>query len=186
MSGIFLGAAAIGLTAYGAIQADKADQTAASVDTATAAFNNKVDIAQAQQIDEDTLANIDIERQDANTYLSREAAGFAASGVIATTGSPLHAQLTNVGRFTQQEQQKYLDAQVSEENLYIEGEEGVALGSAQASADSASGTLALVNGAAKIAGSSFGGFNAGQFSGGGGGAPGGTNPIPGPADQEDE
>jgi hypothetical protein len=64
MSGIAIVAgASLALTAYGALQANKADQTAASVDNATAAFNAKVDTENAQQIDLDTLQNIDTERR---------------------------------------------------------------------------------------------------------------------------
>lgn len=161
MSGIFLGIASVGLTAYGAYETSQADKQAASIDTSTASFNNRVDIAQAEQIDQNTIANIDLERQDANTYLSREAAGFAAAGVIATTGSALHSQLTNVARFTQSEQQRYVDAQAQEQNLYLAGKEGVALGAAQASADTASGNLALINGAAKVAGAAYGDYQSG-------------------------
>jgi len=107
MSGIAIGLAAVAVigTGYSAIESSKAANTAASVDTATAAFNNKVDIEMAQQLDLDTLQNVDTERQDANTYLSREAAGYASSGVLANTGSALKSQITNVGRLTQKIQQ---------------------------------------------------------------------------------
>lgn len=172
MSGIALGLGAVSLaaTAYGAIESKKAANTAASVDTATAAFNAKVDTSMAQQIDLDTQQNIDTERQDERIYLSREAAGYASSGVLATTGSPLHAQLTNVGRFTQKIQQDYRNSQIQQQRLYVQAKEGVAAGNAQASADTSRGSLALIQGGAQIAGMAFGDYNKGlfNFSGGSG------------------
>ena len=166
MSGIAIVAgASLALTAYGALQANKADQTAASVDNATAAFNAKVDTENAQQIDLDTLQNIDTERQDEATYLSREAAGYAASGVLATTGSALRSQITNVGRMTQKIQQQYRDSQIQQQNLYEAAKVGIAEGAAGASADSAAGTLALLQGGSQVVGQAFGDFNKGMFSG---------------------
>jgi hypothetical protein len=179
MSGIAIVAGiGVGLTAYGAIESSKASNTAASVDNATAAFNAKIDQENAQQIDLDTQQNLDTERMADATYLSREAAGYAASGVLATTGSALRAQITNVGRMTQQIQQQYLDSQIKQQNLYEAAQVGIAEGSASASADSSAATLALIQGGAQIAGQAFGDYNRGAFSGigggGGGGAPGGT------------
>ncbi len=160
MSGIAIGVAAfsIGATAYGAIQSNKADQNAAAVDTATAQFNARVDYENAEQIDLNTQQNIDTERQSDATYLSREAAGYAASGVLATTGSALRSQITNVGRMTQRIQQEYQQSQIQQNNLYEAAKVGVAEGNAQASADSAAGTLALIDGGASIAGQAFGDY----------------------------
>lgn len=154
MSGIAigLGAVAIAGTAYGAIESSTADKQAAQVDTAVGAFNQKVDIENAQQLDQDTLQNIDTERAADATYVSREAAGYAAAGVIATTGSALHAQITTVGRMTQQIQQQYRDSQIKQAQLYEQGQLAVAEGAAQASADNAAATLALIQGGTQIAG----------------------------------
>ena len=154
MSGIALGlgAVSIGLTAYGAIESSKAANTAASVDNATAAFNARIDTENAEQIDLDTLQNIDTERQADATYLSREAAGYAASGVSATTGSALRAQITNVGRMTQQIQQQYQKSQIQQNNLYEAAQVGIAEGSAAASADTAAGTLASYRAVRKLRG----------------------------------
>ena len=176
MSGISigLGALSIGLTAYGDISSAKAANTAASVDNATAAFNARIDTENAQQIDLDTLQNIDTERQADATYLSREAAGYAASGVLATTGSALRAQITNVGRMTQQIQQQYQESQIKQNNLYEAAKVGIAEGSAAASADTAAGTLALIQGGAQIAGQAFGDYQHGLFNFATTPAPGGT------------
>lgn len=165
MSGILigLGAVAIGGAAFSAIESSKAANTAASVDTATAAFNAKVDDANAQQIDLDTLNNIDTLRQDEGTYISREAAGYASAGVLATTGSALHSQITNVGRFTQKIQQQYQNSQLEQENLYVQAKEGIAEGAAQSNADQITGQIALINGAKGIATSAIGDYEQGIF-----------------------
>ena len=174
MSGIALGLSAIslGLTAYGAYESKQASKAAASVDNATAAFNAKVDLENAAQIDLNTLQNIDTQRKSDATYLSREAAGYAASGVLATTGSALRSQITNVGRMTQQIQQQYVDSQIKQQNLYEAAKVGIAEGAAQAAADTAAGTLALIQGGAQIAGMAFRDYNSGIGAG-----LGGTNPA---------
>jgi hypothetical protein len=179
MSGIAIGLGAVAVlgTAYGAVESAKADNTAASVDNATAAFNASLDISNAEQIDLDTLQNIDTERQGDATYLSREAAGYAASGVLATTGSALRAQITNVGRMTQQIQQQYQQSQIQQQSLYLSAKEGIAEGAAQASADTSAGTLALIQGGAQIAGQAFGDYNKGIFNFGGGGGGGGNTGL---------
>jgi hypothetical protein len=177
MSGIAIGlgvtaAVSIGLTAYGAIEQKNAADTAASVDNATAQFNARLDQENAAQLALDTQQNIDTERQADATYLSREAAGYAASGVLATTGSALRAQITNVGRMTQQIQQQYQDSQIKQQSLYEAAQVGIAEGGAQASADQSAGTLALIQGGAQIAGDAFKAFSSfgagGNIAGGGG------------------
>lgn len=155
---------AVGATVYGAVEANSADQNAADVDNATAAYNNKYDTAIAQQLDLDTLQNVDTERQDDAVYLSRQAASYASAGVLATSGSPLHAQITNAGRFEQQIQQKYVNSQQQQQMYYSQGKVGIAAGAAQADADRQSGTLALVNGGAKIAGMGYQDYKSGVFN----------------------
>lgn len=162
-------AVAIGTTAYGAIQQNKASKKAAAADTQTANYNAQVDTAQAQQIQLDTEANIQTEQQDDAVYLSRQAASYAASGVISNTGSPLHAQITTAGRLNQRIQQQYSDSQRKQQLLYAQAQEGVYYGQAEASADNAVGTAALLTGGAKIAGLAFDAYNSGVFSGGSGG-----------------
>lgn len=175
MSGLAIAGLAIGVggIAYSAYSQNKASNAAAQVDQATAAFNSRYDIANAQQIDLDTLQNIDTERASNKTYLSRQATSYAAAGVLSNTGSALHAQITNAGRMEQQIQQQYLDSQQRQTQLYAQAKAGVAYGDAQATADRTSGSLALINGATQIARTTFGAYNSGVFASGGGsgGAP---------------
>lgn len=169
MSWIAVGALAVevGTTAYGAVSASNASGNAAQVDQAVAGYNAQVDKAKAQQIDLDTLANIQTERQNDRVYLSRGAASYASSGVLATTGSPLGAQITTAGRLEQRIQQQYTNSQQQQKELYAQATEGVAYGDAQASADRAKGSIALIDGGSRIAGQVFQGYNSGTLKFGG-------------------
>jgi len=160
---VALAISAVG-TAYSMSQSKKAADAAASVDANTAKYNAQLDNAQADQIQADTVANIRTTRQEDAAYLSKQAASYAASGVLATTGSPLHAQITTAGRMEQQIQQKYSNAQRQQMLLHSQAKEGVYYGQAQASADRAAGTIAMVDGGAKLAGMAFSAYNSGVFS----------------------
>lgn len=175
MSALFIAAGAavidVGLAAYGSIEAKDAADNAAQVDTATVAYNDKYDISLAQQLDEDTQANITTERQNDSVYLSRQASSYAGAGVLATTGSALDAQITNAGRFEQQIQQQWVNSQQKQESYYSQGAVGIATGAAQAESDRMTGSIALINGGAKIASTVGSDYSSGVFSGlGGGGA----------------
>ena len=159
-----LTAVSVGATAYGASQQNKAAKNAANVDDATAAYNARVDASMAEQLDLDTLQNVRTARQNEAVYLSRQAASYAAAGVLATDATPLHAQITNAGRFEQQIQQEYVNSQQKQQQYYAAGKVGRLEGAAKATADRASGTLALINGGAKIAGQLYGAYDSGMFN----------------------
>lgn len=166
--GVIVSVAGLGLDVYGMSQQKKASDQAAQVDTAVADYNAKYDIAAAQQLDLDTIENIDTERQDAKVYLSRQEASYAAAGVLTTTGSPLHAMITNAGRFEQKIQQDYVNSQQKQASYYAAAKVGQLEGSAQAQADRLGGTIALLNGGANIAGTLASDYDKGLFSFGGG------------------
>lgn len=164
MPAVVLGIAAAA-TVYSAVKQNQAAKDAAAVDNATAAYNAKIDRAQEAQLDLDTRQNIKTERQDEAMYLSHEAASYAASGVLATTGSPMHVQVATAGRMEQKIQQQWVDAQQRQQALESAAKAGIALGSAQASADRARGTIALIDGGAKLAGMAFGAYQSGLIGG---------------------
>jgi hypothetical protein len=157
MSMLFIGAGtaalSVGLTAYGMVKSSEAADNAAQVDTATAAYNAKYDDSMAAQLDEDTQANVDTERQDDAVYLSRQAVSYASAGVLATTGSALDAQITTAGRFEQKIQQQWVNSNQQQEMYQSQGAVGILAGQAQASSDRMSGSIAMINGGASIAGS---------------------------------
>jgi len=153
---------ATGVSAYGQY---KASRSAAAVDTATANYNANVDRAQAKQLDVNTLENIRSERLANEEYLSRQAASYANAGVLATSGSALHAQITNAGLLEQKIQQQYVDSQQRQQQLYAKAAIGQAEGAAQASSDRLAGTLALINGGAKMASMLAQDIQSGTFGG---------------------
>ena len=155
----------VAAAAYSVNAQKHAASNAADVDQATADYNAKYDTAAAQQLDLDTLQNIRTARQEDAVYLSRQASSYAAAGVLATTGSPLHAQITNAGRMEQQIQQQYVNSMQQQQSYYAAAQVGQLEGGASASADRTQGSLALINGGAKIAGQAFGAYNSGQFAG---------------------
>lgn len=165
--GIGAAVVAVGTTVYGAIEQSKASKNAAQVDTATAAYNAKYDDEMAAQLDMDTLANIDTERQNDKVYLSKQEASYASAGVLATSGSPLAAQITNAGRMEQRIQQEYVNSQKKQESLYSQAAVGVAYGAAQAASDRTSASIALIDGGAKVAGMLGSDYESGVFKGGG-------------------
>lgn len=160
-----LAAVAVAGTAYSAYSSYEGSKKAASVDEATAQYNAKYDESLAAQLDLDTQQNIRTERQDASVYLSREAASYASAGVLSTSGSALHAQITNAGRFEQRIQQDWVNSQQKQQEYYSKAKVGILEGQAQASADRMQGSIALINGAAKVAGSLYGDYQSGMFSG---------------------
>ena len=152
------------LTGYSAYKQHQAAKNAAAVDTATADYNAKVDEAQAQQLQLDTIQNIRTERENMAVYLSQQHAAYASAGVLADSGSPLAAQITNAGRMEKQLQQEYTDSQQRQKQLYSSARIGRLEGAARAEADRAQGTIALINGGANIAGQFYGAYNSGVFS----------------------
>jgi len=157
-----------GVSAYGQY---KASRSAAAVDIATAEHNAQIDRVQANQIDLDTQQNIRTQRQENAVYLSNQAASYAAAGVLSTSASPLHAQIVNAGRMEQKIQQEYVNAQQKQQSLYSQATIGIAEGQARAKADRTAGNLALIDGAAKMAGMAFmafGGGLGGSVAGAGG------------------
>lgn len=150
-------------TTYGAIAQKQAADTAAQVDVATANYNAKYDESLAAQTDLDTQANIKLERQDNAVYLSRQAASYAAAGVSSTTGSALDAQITNAGRFEQRIQQDWVNSQRQQAAYRSKALAGIAAGGAEAQADRMKGSIALIDGGAKLATLGVEGYAAGIF-----------------------
>jgi len=158
-----LAVASVGLSAYAAVQQKRSADNAAQVDTATANYNARYDEAMAEQLDADTLANIRTARQSNAVYLSHQAASYASAGVLATSGSPLDAQITNAGRMEQQIQQRWVNAQSKEASYRSQAEAGVAYGQAQAQSDRITGSIALINGGSKLLQQGYQDYDTGVF-----------------------
>lgn len=153
-----------GSAIYSAVSQKNAASKAAAIDQSTADYNARVDETMGRQLDLDTLANIRTARQEGRVYLSRQAASYAAAGVLTDTGSPLHAQITTAGRLEQQVQQQYQNSLNRQQQYAAAAKAGRMAGAAQATTDNARGTLALVDGGAKIAGQLYHAYDSGVFS----------------------
>ncbi len=168
--------ASVGAAGYSAYAANRASKRAAGVDNAVADYNARQDEALAAQLTLDSEQNIKTQRQENAVYLSKQHVSYAAAGVLATTGSALDAQLTNVGRMEQQIQQTHVDTNQKLQQYASSASVGRLEGQARAYSDRQQGKLALINGGARIASSLFGAYNSGVFAGmgsGGGGGGGG-------------
>jgi len=153
---------AVGLTVASMAQQNAASKKAESTAKTTAAYNNALDITEAQQIDQASNTSIRQMREDAATYVDRQRGQYAASGIMADTGSPLSVQAETAGRLELQAQHKFMDAQNSESRAYSEGQAGLLYGQNQADQISMKATADTLSGAAKIAGM---GYNAYQTYG---------------------
>lgn len=139
----------------------------AATATATADYNARVDLAQAEQTDLDARANIASMRRDASVYMSRQTAAFAAAGVRADTGSPLAVRAATAGRLAMREQQAYTDSQAKQQRLAASAKAGRAEGQAAADGYHMQATAAVLNGAGRVASQLGSAYQAGTFSGSG-------------------
>lgn len=161
-------AVAVVAEGYSIYEQGRAAKQTAAVDVATADFNAKYDESLAAQLDVDTLQNVRVQRDEGRAYISRQAASYASAGVLATSGSPLHAQITNAGRIEQHIQQDYVNSQQKQQSYAVQAKSGRAAGEAKAYSDRVTGKLAMINGAGKIASTVYGAYDSGVFSGFGG------------------
>lgn len=155
----------VAATGYGMYAQNKAAHQAASVDNAVSDYNAKYDRSLSAQLDLDTQQNVRVQRAEDATYLSRQQTSYAASGVLANTGSALDAQIQNAGRMEQKIQQEWVNSNQRQQQYNAAANFGVLEGNARASADRMSGNLALINGGAKIFGQGISAYQSGVFSG---------------------
>lgn len=153
----------VGLTIAATSQQKRADDSAANTATQVAAYNARLDQSEANQVDADAIENIRSMRRDAEVYMSRQTAAYAASGVRADTGSPLAVRAITASRFEMREQQTWNDAQAREQRLASAGQAGIAEGAAKADQYHMEGVAAVMGGAAKVAGLVYGGYQSGAF-----------------------
>jgi len=161
-------AASAAMTAASMAQQNKAAKAGQQLATDTANYNANIDITQAKQLDLDTTANIRAERAQDQVYLSRQKTAYAAAGVL-SSGSPLSVEATTAGRFEQARQQEYVNSQQKQQYLYGAAKEGIAVGQAQSKAIGIQNTANMLAGGAKLLSTFAGAYNAGMFSGAGGG-----------------
>jgi len=161
-------AASAALTAASMAKQNSASKKAAKLATDTATYNANIDIAQANQLDLDTNANIRSARAEDKVYISRQKTAYAAAGVL-SSGSPLAVEATTVGRFEQRIQQEYSNSQLKQQQLHGAAAQGILYGEAQASAIKTQNDAAMLAGGARLLSTFAGAYNSGMFSSAGGG-----------------
>lgn len=162
-----LAVVSIALTAYGMVQQNAASKAAEQLARDTAQRNANIDITQAKQLGMDTAENIRQMRDQAAIYTSRQQASYAASGVLADSGSPLAVQASTVGKLEQRIQQEHVNSTQKQEQLYSAAKAGIAYGDATASALNKSNNAAMIRSGANLLTTAYGAYQGGAFSGGG-------------------
>ncbi len=137
--------------AYGTYASVQASRKQAAVASSVANYNAKVDVANAQQLEMDSAANVAKQRRDNAVYLASQRAAYSASGVLGGTGSPMAVLATGAGRMEQDIQQYHSDINKKEEQLYESAAQGVAEGGATAEAYHLQGSADLFRGIGSVA-----------------------------------
>lgn len=165
-----LAVVSIALTAYSMVQQNAASKAAEQLARDTAQRNANIDITQAKQLGMDTAENIRQMRDQAAIYTSRQQASYAASGVLADSGSPLAVQASTVGKMEQRIQQEHVNSVQKQEQLYSSAKAGIAYGDATASALNKANNAAMIRSGANLLTTAYGAYQGGAFSSGGGSA----------------
>jgi len=143
-----------------AFEASKSASYAAKV----ADYNAKVEIANAQQQAMNAQANIQKERIADESYLSTQRAGYAASGILSDSGSPLMVQATTAARMEANIQQQWMTAQQQEAAGYAQAQADVMQGKQQAKAYHLQEMADIFKGVGSIALAFAGGASGGSLA----------------------
>lgn len=156
--------ASIAMQAGSMYMTDKANKQSASDAVATAAYNARVDLADAKQEELDSIQNTHEARNEARIFLSRQSTAYAASGVL-LTGSPLSVRATTAGRLEQRILQDRTNVQRDIEKREASARMGVIYGNVQAQGIMRRNTAAMFSGGASILSTMSGASQSGAFSG---------------------
>lgn len=160
----YVAIASLALQGYGMAQQNSAAKQSEQLARDTAQRNANVDITSANQLALDTDQNIRQAREEAAIYTSRQHAAYAASGVLADSGSPLAVQVSTVGKIQQRIQQEYINAGQKEQQMYSAAKAGVAYGDAQAKAINTENTAAQLKGGINLLTTAYGAYKSGTFN----------------------
>jgi hypothetical protein len=164
--------ASAAIQGYGMYEQNKAAKSSAGLATATSGYNARVDMAEAKQIELDSTQNTRNSRKEADIYLSRQKASYAASGVLAS-GSPLAAMASTAGALEQRTLQDRSDAMREASKRESAARIGVAYGDATAAGIRAQNRVDMFRGGAQILSTVASGYRSGAFSSAGSNAPSG-------------
>jgi len=129
----------------------------------TGAHNKDVDYAAASQLETNTEANLRTERQDADIYISKQQAAYAASGVL-SSGSALDVEAQTAGKLEQGIQQKWIDSQVQANAMRTQGNYGQMYMQNQADSIAIQNNINQMKGMSQIASQASSAYQSGTFS----------------------
>lgn len=155
--------ASVAMQGYSMVQQNKASKASARTAQDVAAYNARVDMADAKQIELDATANTRAQRQDATVYLSRQKAAYASAGVL-SSGSPLDAEVTTAGALEQRIQQSRSDAMREVSKREASARVGVLYGNAQADAIRRQNSVDMLRGGVGILQTVGNAYSAGAFA----------------------
>lgn len=153
----------LALTAASMGQQAQASREAGKLALKVGAQNRAVDDAAAAQLETNTAANLRREKEENAAYISKQQTAYAASGVLANTGSPLDVEATTAGRLEQGIQQKWIDSQVQAGNIRRQGQYGQMYMQGQADSAALQANISTMKGGAQLASQAYGAYESGAF-----------------------
>lgn len=165
--------ASLAMQGYAMSAANKAAKQSAADAKATAAYNSRVDLAEAKQIEYDSEENTRSARREARVYLSRQEAAYVTAGVL-NSGSALAVQAETAGRLEQGVLQERLNASREIGKRESAAKMGILYGDMTSKGILAQNRVNMLNGGANMLMTAGQIAMAGGFGGGKGPGAGGT------------
>jgi hypothetical protein len=159
-----LAIAGLALTAIGTGVSIYSQQQQGKVAANAAEANAKMAQQQAANLDLENRENIRRQRIENQRLLSRQRAGFAASGVQIGTGTPLEVQAETAGILELDLLDQNRASQIQQSNLFYQASADRASAANYRSAANLNSAGSLFSGAASIGGSYYGMSRQGVFS----------------------
>ena len=156
--------ASVAMQGASMIEQNQASKQAQGLNNAVAQHNAAVDMANAKQLDLDTVANVRAERAEDKVYLSRQASAYASSGVL-TSGSPLSVMATTAGRLEQRVQQQWVNSNRKQEQMASDAVMGQLYAAAENQGLREQNFASELSGGAKLLSTAAGDYQSGAFSG---------------------
>lgn len=161
--------ASVAMQGYSMYASNQASKAGAATAKDVAAYNSKVDMADAKQVEMDSEANTAAGRHEAAVYTSRQHAAWATAGVL-NSGSPLAMEAETAGQMEQRIQQSRSDAMRDVAKREASARVGILYGDAQASAIRRQNSVDMLRGGVGILRTVAGAYDSGTIGSGGGGS----------------
>ena len=159
-----LAVAGVAMQGASMVSQNRASKASAGTARDVAAYNAKVSMADAKQVEYDMDANTRTSRREAGIYTSRQQAAYAASGVL-SSGSPLAVAAQTASTLEQRILQERQNAGRESAKHEASARVGRLYGDAQASAIRRQNNVDMLRGGAGMLSTVAGMYSSGMFSG---------------------